>query len=78
MYLGAARGQAGEAQSGLAAASRIQNTKDLQAAKAKQQVRMARANAIGQLGTTFALQGMKNKGTKVEAFLNPRRIGGQV
>lgn len=59
--LGAARGQAGEAQSGLAAASRIQNTKDLQAAKAKQQVRMARANAIGQLGTTFALQGMKNK-----------------
>ena len=62
--LGAARGQAGEAQSGLAAASRIQNTKDLQAAKAKQQVRMARTNALAQLGTTFAMQGLKNKNTK--------------
>ena len=69
--LGAARGQAGEAQSGLAAASRIQNTKDLQAAKAKQQIRMARANALGQLGTTFALQGMKNKGTEGGSFFKP-------
>ena len=59
--LGAARGQAGEAQSGLAAASRIQNTRDLQFAKAKQQVRAARTNALAQLGTTFGLQGLKNK-----------------
>lgn len=73
--LGAARGQAGEAQSGLAAASRIQNTKDLQAAKAKQQVRMARTNALAQLGTTFALQGMKNKNTEGGSFFKPGDMG---
>ena len=73
--LGTARGQQGEAMSGLAQASRIQNTKDLQAAKAKQQVRMARTNALAQVGTTFALQGMKNKNTEGGSFFKPGDMG---
>lgn len=58
--LGTARGQAGEAMSGLAQASRIQNTKDLQAAKAKQQVREAQTAAAVKLGTTLFKQGREN------------------
>jgi len=58
--LGTARGQAGEAMSGLAQASRIQNTKDLQAAKAKQQVRNAQTEAAVKLGTTLFKQGKEN------------------
>tara|TARA_R110002012_G_scaffold173646_1_gene338429 strand:- start:12142 stop:12768 length:627 start_codon:yes stop_codon:yes gene_type:complete len=58
--LGTARGQAGEAMSGLAQASRIQNTKDLQAAKAKQQVREAQTAAAVKVGTTLGKQGFAN------------------
>ena len=58
--LGTARGQAGEAMSGLAQASRIQNTKDLQAAKAKQMVRQAQTEAGVKLGTTLGKQGFAN------------------
>lgn len=58
--LGTARGQAGEAMSGLAQASRIQNTKDLQAARAKQQVRNAQTAAAVKLGTTLFKQGTEN------------------
>ena len=58
--LGTARGQAAEAQSGLAQAARIQSTKQLQEAKAKQTIRNARLAAGVQLGTTFGLQGAKN------------------
>ena len=58
--LGTARGQAGEAMSGLAQASKIQNTKDLQAAKAKQMVRQAKFNAAEQVGGALIAQGQKN------------------
>lgn len=58
--LGTARGQAGEAMSGLAQASRIQNTKDLQAAKAKQMVRQAKFNAAEQIGSALMAQGQDN------------------
>jgi len=58
--LGTARGQAGEAMSGLAQASRIQNTKDLQAAKAKQMVRQAKFNAAEQIGGALIAQGREN------------------
>ena len=58
--LGTARGQAGEAMSGLAQASRIQNTKDLQAAKAKQMVRQAKFNAAEQIGSALIAQGQDN------------------
>jgi hypothetical protein len=58
--LGTARGQAGEAMSGLAQASRIQNTKDLQAAKDKQMVRQAKFNAAEQIGSALIAQGQDN------------------
>ena len=58
--LGTARGQAGEAMSGLAQASRIQNTKDLQAARAKQQVRNAQTAAAVKIGTNLGKQGVAN------------------
>jgi hypothetical protein len=58
--LGTARGQAGEAMSGLAQASRIQNTKDLQAAKAKQMVRQAQTEAAVNIGTKLGKQGFAN------------------
>ena len=58
--LGTARGQAGEAMSGLAQASRIQNTKDLQAAKSKQMVRQAKFNAAEQIGSALIAQGSDN------------------
>jgi len=66
--LGTARGQAGEAMSGLAAASRIQNTKDLQAAKAKQMVRMAQTEAGVNLATTLGKQGFENLGNDTSFF----------
>ena len=58
--LGTARGQAADAQSGLAQAARIQSTKQLQEARAKQQIRDARFGAQTQLATTFGLQGAQN------------------
>lgn len=66
--LGTARGQAGEAMSGLAQASRIQNTKDLQAAKAKQQVRNAQTAAAVKIGTTLGKQGFENLGNDTSFF----------
>ena len=66
--LGTARGQAGEAMSGLAQASRIQNTKDLQAAKAKQQVREAQTAAAVKVGTTLFKQGAQNLGSGSSLF----------
>lgn len=66
--LGTARGQAGEAMSGLAQASRIQNTKDLQAARAKQQVRNAQTAAAVKIGTTLGKQGFENLGNDTSFF----------
>ena len=66
--LGTARGQAGEAMSGLAQASRIQNTKDLQAARAKQQVRNAQTAAAVKIGTNLGKQGFENLGNDTSFF----------
>ena len=66
--LGTASGQQGEAMSGLAQASRIQNTKDLQAAKAKQMVRQAQTEALVNVGGAFAKQGFKNMGEDMSFF----------
>ncbi len=66
--LGTARGQAGEAMSGLAQASRIQNTKDLQAAKAKQMVRQAQTEAAVNIGTKLGKQGFENLGNDTSFF----------
>ena len=54
--------------SGLAQASRIQNTKDLQAAKAKQQVREAQTAAAVKVGTTLFKQGAQNLGSGSSLF----------
>jgi len=73
--LGTARGQAADAMSGLAQAARIQTTKDLQAAQAKQQIRQARTNAFTQLATTFGLQGISNLAGG-GSFFTPKAVQG--
>ncbi len=61
--LGTARGQAADAQSGLAKAAKIQSTKQLEAARAKQMVRQAKFNAAEQMGGALLAQGRKNLST---------------
>jgi hypothetical protein len=61
--LGTARGQAADAQAGLAQAARTASTKQLQAARAKQQIRDARFQAGLDVGSAFAAQGLKNLGS---------------
>ena len=61
--LGTARGQAADAQSGLAKAAKIQSTKQLEAARAKQMVRQAKFNAAEQIGGALIAQGRKNLST---------------
>jgi hypothetical protein len=73
--LGTARGQAAEAQAGLAKAARIQSTKQLEEARAKQTIRNARLAAGIQLGTTLGLQGMKNK-AEGGSFFTPKSVAG--
>lgn len=58
--LGAARGQAADAQAGLARAAKIASTKQLEEARARQTVRQARFNAAQQIGGALAAQGKKN------------------
>ena len=60
--------QTGVLGTGLAQASRIQNTKDLQAAKAKQQVREAQTAAAVKVGTTLFKQGAQNLGSGSSLF----------
>jgi hypothetical protein len=72
--LGTARGQAADAQSGLAQAARIQSTKQLQEARAKQQIRDARFGAQTQLATTFGLQGAQNIAGG-GSFFTPKDMG---
>lgn len=58
--LGTARGQAADAQSGMAKASRLATSEALTRAKAKQDVRMARLNAATQVATAMVGEGAKN------------------
>lgn len=58
--LGTARGQAADAQSGMAAAARMGASRSLTRAKAKQDVRAARNAALGQVATSLVLQGGEN------------------
>lgn len=62
--LGTARGQAADAQRGMANASRLATSEALAKAKAKQDVSMAKFNAAAQVGTAFAAQGMDNMSTQ--------------
>lgn len=59
--LGTARGQAADAQTGMAQASRLDTSTALSRAKANQDVAQAKLNAGVQLGSAFIGQGIRNK-----------------
>jgi len=61
--LGTARGQAADAQSGMAEASRLQTSQALTKAKANQQVAQAKMGAIAQIGGAALAQGIGNMQT---------------
>jgi hypothetical protein len=61
--LGTARGQAAEAQTGLAQASRLATSEALTRAKANQDVAQAKFNAALQVGTAALAQGLDNMST---------------
>ena len=58
--LALARRQAGTAQEGLAQVSRLGTSSALARAQAKEAVAQAKVNALAQVGSTFAAQGMEN------------------
>lgn len=70
--LGTARGQAADAQSGMAAASRLATSEALTRARAKEDVAQAKLAAAVRVGSTLAAQGFDNMGTSgVDAAGNP-------
>ena len=71
--LGTARGQAADAQSGMADASRMAESKALTKAAAKQKERAAKMAAVGQIATAAISRGAKNmqtQGTKGKTHVN--------
>lgn len=62
--LGTARGQAADAQTGMAQASRLATSKALERARAKQEVATAKFNAAGQLAGATLMQGAENMKTE--------------
>jgi hypothetical protein len=62
--LGVARGQAGDAQSGMGAAANMGASRVLTQAKAKQTERAAKTAALGQIATSAIVQGAKNMKTR--------------
>jgi len=62
--LGTARGQAADAQAGMAAAASMGASRALTKAKAKQDIRAARNAAISQVATAAVLQGGENMQSK--------------
>lgn len=65
--LGTARGQAADAQTGMAQASRLATSEALTRAQARQQVAQAKFNAAAQIGSTLVAQGLDNMGTESDA-----------
>ena len=64
--LGTARGQAADAQTGMAQASRLKTSEALGRAQAKQTVASAKFDAAGKLAGAFLMQGAENMKTKGE------------
>ena len=62
--LGTARGQAADAQTGMAQASRLATSEALERAKAKQTAAMAKHQAAGQIAGALLMQGADNMSTK--------------
>lgn len=65
--LGTARGQAADAQTGMAQASRLATSEALTRARANQEVAQARFNAAARIGSTLVAQGIDNMGTQSDA-----------
>lgn len=65
--LGTARGQAADAQTGMAQASRLATSSALEKARANQQVAQAKQAAVAQVGSTLVAQGLDNMSTASEA-----------
>lgn len=61
--LGTARGQASDAQSGMAQAANLQTSQALNRAKNKQAVANAKMTAVGQVAGAALMKGMQNTGT---------------
>jgi len=61
--LGTARGQAADAQSGMAEAARLQTSQALERARGKQQVSAAKMSAAAQIGGAALAQGISNMQT---------------
>ena len=61
--LGIARGQQADTAAGLAQAAKIESTRALQDAQARQTMRQARTQALSQIGAATAAAGMKNLAT---------------
>jgi hypothetical protein len=72
--LGTARGQAADAQSGMAQASRLATSEALTRAKANQDVRQAKLNAAVELGTKAATAGASNLASG-GTFFTPNTAG---
>jgi hypothetical protein len=68
--LGTARGQAADAQTGMAAAADMGASRALTKAKAKQTVREAKTAALGQVASSLILQGGENMASETPV-LNP-------
>lgn len=62
--LGTARGQAADAQSGMAQASRLATSSALERARANQMVAQAKQAAVAQIGSSIVAQGLENMGTQ--------------
>ena len=80
--LGTARGQAADAQRGMATASRLATSEALTRAKANQDVANAKLNAGTKLASTLAFQGLDNMSTGSAdgvkgSFFNPVGTDGQ-
>jgi hypothetical protein len=74
--LGTARGQAADAQTGMAEAARLGTSAALERARANQQVAQAKYSAAGQVAGAALMQGLDNMGTSgVDAQGNPVQGG---
>lgn len=76
--LGTARGQAADAQTGMAQASRLGTSQALARAKAKQEVRLAKDKALGQVASAAMVYGAEKelfgkKGTPGSSITGPDR-----
>jgi len=69
--LGVARGQAGDAQSGMAQAANLQVSEALTRAKNNQAVANAKMTAVGQVAGATLYQGLSNMGTEGGSFFTP-------